>query len=226
MHYYLYEIKNNINDKIYIGAHRTNELDDGYMGSGKLIKRAIKKYGIDNFTKTILESFDDLEIMFAREREIVNEKFVNRKDVYNIAIGGSGGSILLNRKSFTGPHTTESKKLMSENSKLRHLTEEQKQKGVDNNWSKTRPEEQRIHARYAAQCSLGGLDHLSEDRKLKISESLLHTNRKLRAAGVQHSRTGIIRSKIPCPHCPVSGAKNTMFRWHFDNCKKKLLVTS
>ena len=53
MYFYLYQIINKLNDKIYVGVHKTDNLNDGYMGSGKILNRAIKKYGVENFEKDI-----------------------------------------------------------------------------------------------------------------------------------------------------------------------------
>jgi len=91
MFYYIYQITNLVNNKIYVGVHKTHNMDDGYMGSGKVIKAAIKKYGLDNFKKDILETFDNSVDMYARETDIVSEEFLSRKDVYNLREGGTGG---------------------------------------------------------------------------------------------------------------------------------------
>lgn len=96
MFYYLYEIRNNLNDKIYVGVHKTKDMNDGYMGSGKVIIRAIEKHGIDNFTKVILEAFENEEAMYAREKFVVNNEFLSRENVYNIRRGGFGGFDYIN----------------------------------------------------------------------------------------------------------------------------------
>lgn len=66
----------------------TNDVDDGYMGSGKLIKKAISKYGIDNFEKIVLYYCDSEDEMLEKESEIVDEGVVNSDDYYNISLGG------------------------------------------------------------------------------------------------------------------------------------------
>jgi hypothetical protein len=99
MFYYLYEIKNLINNKIYVGVHKTSDLNDGYMGSGKIIRSAIEKHGLSNFSKVILETFENVKDMYAREKEVVNEEFLKRKDVYNLRRGGTGGFDYLNNGS-------------------------------------------------------------------------------------------------------------------------------
>lgn len=91
MHYLVYKITNTKTNKIYVGVHRTSDINDGYMGSGNLVKKAIRKHGIDNFTKEILYDFDNPEDMFMMEAEIVDGEFVCRGDTYNMKIGGCGG---------------------------------------------------------------------------------------------------------------------------------------
>lgn len=87
-HYLVYQITNLVNDKIYIGIHGTDDLEDGYMGSGGYLWRAIKKHGIENFRKEILFEYDNPDEMIAKERELVDRKFIARKDTYNLALGG------------------------------------------------------------------------------------------------------------------------------------------
>ena len=60
MKYYgLYKITNLVNGKMYIGQHVTDNLDDGYMGSSKILKHAIKKYGLQCFRKEWLGFYED-----------------------------------------------------------------------------------------------------------------------------------------------------------------------
>lgn len=97
MFYTIYQITNTINDKIYVGKHMTLDLNDGYMGSGTLIKRAIEKYGIDFFKKEIIHVFENEDDMNLKERELVTEEFCNREDTYNLCVGGKGGFSYINK---------------------------------------------------------------------------------------------------------------------------------
>jgi hypothetical protein len=90
MYYTIYKITNIMNNKIYIGRHKTMDLDDGYMGSGTRICAAIKKYGVDNFLKEIILQCDNYNDMILRESEMVNSEFVKCDSNYNVIPGGDG----------------------------------------------------------------------------------------------------------------------------------------
>ena len=87
MFYIIYKTTNLLNGKYYIGKHQTKDLDDGYMGSGKYLKRAINQYGLDNFHKEILHVFDNESDMNNKEKELV---FLSEMS-YNLCLGGKGG---------------------------------------------------------------------------------------------------------------------------------------
>ena len=92
MFYFIYQITNLSNGMKYIGVHQTENLEDGYMGSGLHILRAIKKYGKECFKKDILEFFESSEEAYAAEKKLVTEKIVNDNSYYNLRVGGRGGS--------------------------------------------------------------------------------------------------------------------------------------
>ena len=98
MFYIIYKITNTVNNKIYIGSHKTSNLNDGYMGSGKYLNHAINKYGTECFVKEILHIFETPEEMYAKEAELVNEQFLLNENTYNLKQGGFGGFDFINKK--------------------------------------------------------------------------------------------------------------------------------
>ncbi len=93
MIYCLYEVTNLVTGKIYVGAHGTENPDDSYLGSGKLVKLSVEKHGRANFSKRILGEFDNDEELVEAEKQMVDKEFVGRKDTYNLVVGGGCGGL-------------------------------------------------------------------------------------------------------------------------------------
>lgn len=156
--YCIYKITNLINGKTYIGQHKYKKLNDSYLGSGKLIKQAIDKYGKENFKKEILysniqyrETVDDMErFAIAKER-------AKGKAEYNIADGGNGG-LIFDVHPMKGKHHSEETKQKLREAKL---GKEPWNKGLTNVYS----EEALRNMSEASKCKLH-----SEETKKKMSE--------------------------------------------------------
>jgi len=103
MKYIVYCTTNSVNNKIYIGVHKTEDpnIFDGYIGNGIKIglpgtyakprtafQAAVKKYGIDKFSRKILYIYDTAEEAYNKEKEIVNEDFLKLDTNYNMILGG------------------------------------------------------------------------------------------------------------------------------------------
>lgn len=107
-YHFVYQTKNLINGKTYIGTHSTNKIDDNYIGCGiyrqsdakREVKRdgenkhkysfkgAVIKHGYENFKREILCFFDSAEEAYEEESWLVDEKWVKDKSNYNISLGG------------------------------------------------------------------------------------------------------------------------------------------
>lgn len=192
-YFYLYQITNLVNGKIYIGVHQTSSMEDGYMGSGKVILRAYEKYGIDNFTKVVLETFDNSESMFAREKEVVTDEFLLREDTYNLRRGGFGGFDYINKsgmpKMLGKKHSQETKDRLSEAL-------------IERRTNGTAPKMTEEVRKNISEAKLG------TTYKSRPSKSVEHKE-KLRAAnlGKQHNL-------ITCPQCGKQGGERAIKRWH------------
>ena len=113
IYYGIYKITNLLNGKMYIGQHTTNNLDDGYMGSGIVIRHALKKNGNENFRKEWLMFCEDEEELNYMERVYVDQTWIDRADTYNLAIGGNSARGE-NHPMFGRQHNEETRKKISD----------------------------------------------------------------------------------------------------------------
>lgn len=208
MNYLIYKITNKVNGKVYIGAHKTKDINDGYMGSGDLIKAAINKYGVGNFEKIILHNFDNSEDMFAKEASIVNAGFIKSKNTYNVKEGGFGGWQYVHSAYWT----TEKR---SKSQMGRTVTQETRCKISKLHKGKTVSQETKDKISKSTKGKV-----FSEETLKKMSEA-----KKGKPLSKEHkekmSKAHKSRKKVTCIHCsktiPVANHK----QWHGDNCKQK-----
>ena len=88
--HYIYKITRT-DGKYYIGMHSTDDLEDGYFGSGTLLAASIREHGKEVHSKEILEFLPTRKDLKTRERELVNEDLLGDVKCMNLKLGGEGG---------------------------------------------------------------------------------------------------------------------------------------
>lgn len=180
---YIYKATNLINGKIYIGQHRKPSFDKKYLGSGKHLKYAIKKYGKNNFKCEILEYCSSLEELNSREIYYIKEnKSQDRNIGYNITNGGNQISVTPSiakklsekqKQNFNDPIKGEKLRLiLSKANKGKKLSEEHinKLKEVNHNRVRTKEERDKKSKSLKGHKPFWG-DKMPEHIKEKISNS-------------------------------------------------------
>ena len=171
---YIYKITNKINGKIYIGKHSTDNLNDGYMGSGVVLRQVIKKYGVENFTKEILEFCDkEVELNDLEKHYIDKYKSTDKSIGYNLTPGGDGCPGFFNKGR---KHTEEEKKKIGESVKGdkngffgKHHSEETKKKISESKKGIKLSDETKKKLCGRTPWCKG--KHLTEETRKKLSES-------------------------------------------------------
>lgn len=178
-HYIVYEIKNNITGRKYVGAHETSDLNDGYMGSGASIQKAIKKHGVENFTKTVLGEFDTREAMYEYERSVVTEDFVAQGSTYNQKVGGVGGwdHVLAD---------TESKSKGGKTASATYWERFYREKELDTEWYRTQKNK--------------GNDALLQRNKTMVLSEEAKRRRSLKLRVSRQGKTVMFRGPDNCEH--------------------------
>lgn len=119
-YHYVYKITR-FDGKYYIGFHSTDDLNDGYFGSGKYIRRSIKYHGLEKHSIEILEFLPNRKTMKAKEEELVTETVLKDSLCMNLKLGGQGGFDCIN----SNPVLREKNRLAV---KKAHQTKETKEK--------------------------------------------------------------------------------------------------
>jgi len=248
MYYIVYKTTNLINGKEYIGIHQTDNVEDGYLGSGLAMKRAIKKHGRENFKREVLDFCSSYDELLSKEKLLVNETWVNNKNNYNLKTGGQSVGMLSEKSkdkiSNTLKHKYRTGELLRRKTAPYIITDEQKNKISDT--LKERYKHTEHNRKNKEPWNKGCVDvqipwntglatgPISEEQKQRISKTL-----KDRYQEQEHHRKGkpswnkgktgfppswnkdVKLAQTECPHCYKMVDAGNGKRWHFDMCKLK-----
>lgn len=118
--YIVYRTTNILSGKYYIGSHSTYKVEDGYLGSGKILKMAIRKYGRPNFSREILCFCTTHEAMRQVETALVRYAIdTDKRECYNRSYSGTGAMLGEDNPFYGKKHSQATRDLISQKNKGR-----------------------------------------------------------------------------------------------------------
>lgn len=228
----VYKTTNLINNKIYIGVDSKN--DPRYLGSGKLLKRAIDKYGSQNFVKEILKEFTNLEEAFLYEKYLIDHlDAINSNRYYNVKPGGKGGH---NNHDYSGENNPMYGKSMREILIAKYGEEEALSK-MKEMWEKTSKANKgrkfnftEQHRKSLSDSRLNYYFRITEEEKKELNDKISIGLKKanLKRSDEYKEKMSIslknkadqIHKKAECKYCGIITNISNISRWHNDKCKK------
>jgi len=239
MNHIIYKTTNTVSNKFYVGYH-FQESDpytfDGYLGSGTLLLKAIKKYGKDSFVRETLFVYDNVDDALTKEKELVNETFLLSENTYNVTIGGG------KPPSHKGVPKSEShKRKIGESQKGKQISNEQREsisKSLIGRKNGPRPKSvcEKISNALAGveksdtaklNMSLGHADVSGDKNPMYGKRGTDNPNygrrHSLESMELMKEAQLLSQTIIECPHCHLVGKRSGMQRWHFNNCRSRNL---
>ena len=195
MKYYIYEIKNTVNGKRYIGyTEDTNRRWNAHKIRSKTVKdcphlhNAMSLYGIDHFVFSVLSEHESKQTALEEEKRMIFTMNTTNPSVgYNISSGGEAGGFI--------------------NEKHRNSVVERMKK---NNPMK-------ILRRNGGTFKLGQKPVITEERNRKISES--KTGSKNHNYQNTTASSHLNQNKVKCVYCGIETNVGNLKRWHMEKCK-------
>ena len=234
---HIYKTTNLINNKIYIGQEKGN--NPKYLGSGKILQIAIKKYGVENFKKEILQECKDQEELNKAEIYWINNSNCFQPKGYNICNGNFGGDNFTNN-----PNKEEIRKKLSDkahgwifcNWSGKTHSEESKQKmrlskkgksSRGKGWHHTDETKEKFSITRKGKAPRGSGWHQTEETKHKLSqikkpeivgENNPSKNPEVRRK-ISEKKKEFDKIKIKCEYCNKEFTKPNYIKSHGIKCK-------
>lgn len=223
---YVYQIMNTVNGNRYVGVTSKNPPEKRFREHvlrsrrmpSTLLHCAMKEQGEQHFTFDIIEQHHD----YKYARAILEPLLISQvRPEYNMTPGGNGGR-------GCGYHLSEGAKLKIS----------QTHKGIPNgpmmiahkkaiSAGLQRSEKFKKSMKSLGESRRGKLRPPAVGRKVskaKMGHSVSHSTRSKISASLKGRSNGP-HARVTCPHCGKIGGNNSMPRWHFNNCKKREVLS-